>query len=52
LPLRHFAASRNKFLKQLKKSKRRVVLTVNGKAAAIVEDAKADQPARHRRRGG
>jgi prevent-host-death family protein len=31
------------FLKQLKKSKRPVVLTVKGKAAAIVQDAKAYQ---------
>ena len=31
------------FLKQLKKSKRPVVLTVNGKAAAVVQDAKAYQ---------
>ncbi len=31
------------FMKQLKKSKRPVVLTVNGKAAAIVQDAKAYQ---------
>lgn len=31
------------FLKQLKKTKRPVVLTVNGKAAAIVQDAKAYQ---------
>jgi prevent-host-death family protein len=31
------------FLKQLKKSQRPVVLTVNGKAAAIVQDAKAYQ---------
>jgi prevent-host-death family protein len=31
------------FLKQLKKSKRPVVLTVNGKAAAIVQDAAAYQ---------
>src|SRR4051794_37622380 len=31
------------FLKQLKKSKRSVVLTVNGKAAAIVQDAEAYQ---------
>ncbi|HMD15028.1 MAG TPA: type II toxin-antitoxin system Phd/YefM family antitoxin [Terriglobales bacterium] len=31
------------FIKQLKKSKRPVVLTVNGKAAAIVQDAKAYQ---------
>jgi prevent-host-death family protein len=31
------------FLKQLRKSKRPVVLTVKGKAAAIVQDAKAYQ---------
>jgi prevent-host-death family protein len=31
------------FMKQLKKSKRPVVLTVNGKAAAIVQDVKAYQ---------
>ncbi|HEX9110325.1 MAG TPA: type II toxin-antitoxin system Phd/YefM family antitoxin [Terriglobales bacterium] len=31
------------FMKQLKKSRRPVVLTVNGKAAAIVQDAKAYQ---------
>jgi prevent-host-death family protein len=31
------------FMKQLKKSKRPVVLTVKGKAAAIVQDAKAYQ---------
>jgi prevent-host-death family protein len=31
------------FIKQLKKSKRPVVLTVKGKAAAIVQDAKAYQ---------
>ena len=31
------------FLKQLKKSKRPVVLTVKGKAAAIVKDAEAYQ---------
>ena len=31
------------FLKQLKKTKRPVVLTVNGKAAAVVQDAKAYQ---------
>ncbi len=30
-------------MKQLRKSKRPVVLTVNGKAAAIVQDAKAYQ---------
>jgi prevent-host-death family protein len=31
------------FIKQLKKSKRPVVLTVNGKAAAVVQDAEAYQ---------
>jgi prevent-host-death family protein len=31
------------FMKQLKKTKRPVVLTVKGKAAAIVQDAKAYQ---------
>jgi prevent-host-death family protein len=31
------------FLKQLRKSKRPVVLTVNGKAAAVVQDAAAYQ---------
>jgi prevent-host-death family protein len=31
------------FMKHLKKSKRPVVLTVNGKAAAIVQDAEAYQ---------
>ena len=31
------------FMKQLKKTKRPVVLTVNGKAAAIVQDAEAYQ---------
>jgi len=31
------------FMKQLKKSKRPVVLTVNGKAEAIVQDAEAYQ---------
>jgi prevent-host-death family protein len=31
------------FLKQLKKSKRPVVLTVNGKAAVVVQDAEAYQ---------
>ena len=31
------------FMKQLRKSKRPVVLTVNGKAAAIVQDAEAYQ---------
>jgi prevent-host-death family protein len=31
------------FMKQIKKSKRAVVLTVNGKAAAVVQDAEAYQ---------
>ena len=31
------------FMKQIKKSKRPVVLTVNGKAAAVVQDAEAYQ---------
>lgn len=31
------------FIKQIKKSKRPVVLTVNGKAAAVVQDAEAYQ---------
>jgi prevent-host-death family protein len=31
------------FMKHLKKTKRPVVLTVNGKAAAVVQDAKAYQ---------
>jgi prevent-host-death family protein len=31
------------FMKQIKKSKRPVVLTVNGKAAAVVQDAAAYQ---------
>jgi preprotein translocase subunit Sss1 len=38
-----FRRQSNQFLKQLKKSKRPVVLTANGKAAAIVQDAKACQ---------
>jgi prevent-host-death family protein len=38
-----FRRQSSEFLKQLKKSKRPVVLTVNGKAAAIVQDAKAYQ---------
>ena len=32
-----------RFMKQLKKSKRPVVLTVNGKPAAVVQDAEAYQ---------
>lgn len=42
-PLTTFRRRSSEFLKQLKKSKRPVVLTVNGKAAAIVQDAAAYQ---------
>jgi prevent-host-death family protein len=38
-----FRRRSSEFLKQLKKSKRPVVLTVKGKAAAIVQDAEAYQ---------
>ena len=38
-----FRRSLGEFLKQLKKTKRPVVLTVNGKAAAVVQDAEAYQ---------
>src|SRR6202046_1644676 len=38
-----FRRRSSEFLKQLKKSKRPVVLTVKGKAAAIVQDAQASQ---------
>jgi prevent-host-death family protein len=38
-----FRRRSGEFLKQLKKSKRPVVLTVKGKAAAIVQDAQAYQ---------
>jgi len=38
-----FRRSSGEFLKQLKKTKRPVVLTVNGKAAAVVQDAEAYQ---------
>ncbi len=38
-----FRRRSGEFLKQLKKSKRPVVLTVKGKAAAIVQDADAYQ---------
>ena len=38
-----FRRSSGDFMKQLKKSKRPVVLTVNGKAAAVVQDAEAYQ---------
>ena len=38
-----FRRRSGEFLKQLKKSKRPVVLTVKGKAAAVLQDAKAYQ---------
>ena len=38
-----FRRASGNFLKQLKKTKRPVVLTVNGKAAAVVQDAAAYQ---------
>lgn len=38
-----FRRSSGDFMKQLRKSKRPLVLTVNGKAAAVVQDAKAYQ---------
>lgn len=42
-PLTTFRRSSGNFMKQLKKTKRPVVLTVNGKAAAVVQDAAAYQ---------
>ena len=42
-PLTTFRRQSAAFLRQIKKSKRPVVLTVNGKAAAIVQDAEAYQ---------
>jgi prevent-host-death family protein len=41
--LTNFRRKSGEFLKQIKKSKRPVVLTVNGKAKAVVQDAQADQ---------
>ncbi len=41
--LTSFRRSSGDFMKRLRKSKRPVVLTVNGKAAAIVQDAEAYQ---------
>jgi prevent-host-death family protein len=43
-PLTTFRRRSGDFMKQLKKSKQPVVLTVKGKAAAIVQDARAYQP--------
>ena len=42
-PLTTFRRKSAVFLRQLKRSKRPVVLTVNGKAQAIVQDAEAYQ---------
>jgi prevent-host-death family protein len=42
-PLTTFRRRSGDFMKQIKKTKRPVVLTVNGKAAAIVQDAGAYQ---------
>ena len=41
--LTNFRRSSGSFMKQIKKTKRPLVLTVNGKAAAIVQDAEAYQ---------
>lgn len=41
--LTNFRRKSAQFLKQLKKTKRPVVLTVNGKAEAVVQDAKSYQ---------
>ena len=41
--LTNFRRKSAQFLKQLKKSKRPVVLTVNGKAEAVVQDAESYQ---------
>ena len=42
-PLTTFRRQSAAFLSHLKKSKRPVILTVNGKAAAVVQDAEAYQ---------
>jgi prevent-host-death family protein len=42
-PLTTFRRSSGDFIKHLKKTKRPMVLTVNGKAAAVVQDAAAYQ---------
>lgn len=41
--LTNFRRNSRQFLKQIKKTRRPVVLTVNGKAAAVVQDAEAYQ---------
>ncbi len=42
-PLTTFRRKSAQFLRQIKRSKRPVILTVNGKAAAVVQDAEAYQ---------
>ena len=42
-PLTTFRRNSAKFLKQLKKTRKPIVLTVNGKAEAVVQDAEAYQ---------
>jgi len=42
-PLTTFRRKSGEFMRQLKRSKRPVVLTVNGKAKAVVQDAEAYQ---------
>lgn len=42
-PLTTFRRRSGEFMKQLKKTKRPVIITVNGKAEAIVQDAAAYQ---------
>ena len=42
-PLTNFRRRSGEFMKQLKRTKRPVILTVNGKAAAIVQDAESYQ---------
>ena len=42
-PLTTFRRKSGEFMRQLKKSKHPVVLTVNGKAEAVVQDAEAYQ---------
>ena len=41
--LTNFRRKSGEFIKQIKKSKRPVVLTVNGKAEVVVQDAEAYQ---------
>jgi prevent-host-death family protein len=42
-PLTSFRRHSSDFLKQIKRTKRPVILTVNGKAAAVIQDAEAYQ---------